>query len=247
MLNRLSVSALLKIVIAITSICVVIALSLTAWESWDRLRTASRISQITDASADLFKAMHNLRTDRSTTSRLLNATEPMDPEIEKYLRALRDAQMPAMARALELLPNIDFPRSGTLVPELARLNKLLIEEQKEFWENVAKSKEQRRAGLTKEYMETTQGLLDVLDNLSNTLAATVNQAVYTGPGRVGLRVDIQFQHVARRAPSGASLVGRAVGHLDGDFMVVGVKVFFHGTSHSGKATIYVKPSRGSRG
>ena len=41
MLNRLTVSALLKAVIAITSACVVIALSLTAYESWDRLRTAS--------------------------------------------------------------------------------------------------------------------------------------------------------------------------------------------------------------
>jgi methyl-accepting chemotaxis protein len=174
MLNRLTVSALLKAVIAITSICVVIALSLTAYESWDRLRTANRISQIADASADLFKAAHNLRTDRSTTSRLLAATEPMDSEIEKYLRALRDAQMPAMARALELLPSIDFPQSGTLVPELARLNKLLIEEQKQFWEDVARPKDQRRAALTKEYMETTQGLLDVLDKLSGTLAATVN-------------------------------------------------------------------------
>ncbi|MCK1409843.1 methyl-accepting chemotaxis protein [Bradyrhizobium sp. 76] len=174
MLNRLTVSALLKAVIAITSVCVVIALSLTAYESWDRLKTANRISQIADTSADLFKAMHNLRTDRSTTVRLLNATEPMDGEIEKYLRALRDAQMPAMARAIELLPTIDFPQSGTLVPELARLYKLLIEEQKQFWEDVAKPKDQRRAGLPKEYMETTQGLLDTLDKLSNTLAATVN-------------------------------------------------------------------------
>jgi len=174
MLNRLTVSVLLKAVIAITSVCVVIALSLTAYESWDRLKTANRISHIADASADLFKAMHNLRTDRSTTNRLLNATEPMDGEIEKYLRALRDAQMPAMARALELLPTMDFPQSGTLVPELARLFKLLTEEQKQFWEDVAKPKDQRRAGLPKEYMETTQGLLDVLDKLSNTLAATVN-------------------------------------------------------------------------
>ena len=43
MLNRLTVSALLKAVIAITSVCVVIALSLTAYESWDRLKTANRI------------------------------------------------------------------------------------------------------------------------------------------------------------------------------------------------------------
>ncbi|WP_445218225.1 methyl-accepting chemotaxis protein [Bradyrhizobium sp. Pa8] len=174
MLNRMTVSALLKAVIAITSVCVVIALSLTAYASWDRLKTANRISQIADASADLFKAMHNLRTDRSTTSRLLNATEPMDSEIEKYLRSLRDAQMPAMARALELLPSIDFPQSGTLVPELARLYKLLGEEQKQFWEDVAKPKDQRRAGLPKEYMETTQGLLETLDKLSGVLAATVN-------------------------------------------------------------------------
>ncbi|MBR0970201.1 methyl-accepting chemotaxis protein [Bradyrhizobium japonicum] len=174
MLNRLTVSVLLKAVIAITSICVVIALSLTAHESWDRLQTANRISRIADASADLFKAMHNLRTDRSTTNRLLNATVPMDGEIEKYLRSIRDAQMPAMARAVELLPTMDFPQSGTLVPELARLFKLLTEEQKQFWEDVAKPKDQRRAGLPKEYMETTQGLLDTLDKLSNVLAATVN-------------------------------------------------------------------------
>ncbi|MGD5648102.1 hypothetical protein QUS91_22495, partial [Xanthomonas citri pv. citri] len=98
----------------------------------------------------------------------------MDSEIEKYLRALRDAQMPAMARALELLPSMDFPQSGTMVPELSRLYKLLVEEQKQFWEDVAKPKDQRRAGLSKEYLETTQSLLDVLDKLSNTLAATVN-------------------------------------------------------------------------
>ncbi|WP_298881067.1 methyl-accepting chemotaxis protein [uncultured Bradyrhizobium sp.] len=174
MLNRLTVSALLKAVIAITSICVVIALSLTAWDSWNRLKTTNRISQIADASADLFKAMHNLRTDRSTTNRLLNSTEPMDSEIEKYLRGIRDAEMPAMAHALELLPTMDFPQSGTMVPELARLHKLLTDEQKQFWEDVAKPKAQRRAGLPKEYMETTQGLLDTLDKLSNVLAAAVN-------------------------------------------------------------------------
>jgi methyl-accepting chemotaxis protein len=174
MINRLTVSGLLKTVIAAMSICVVISLAITAYASWDRLRTASRISHIADASADLFKAMHNLRTDRSTTSRLLNASEPRDAEIEKYLRNLRDAQMPAMARALELLPSIEFPQSGVLVPELARLNKQLIEQQKQFWDEVAKPKDQRRAALSKDYMDTTQGLLDVLDKLSNTLAATVN-------------------------------------------------------------------------
>src|SRR6266481_982023 len=84
MLNRLTVSALLKTVILATSFCVVIGFSLNAWESWGRLQVASRISLIADASANLFKAMHNLRTDRSSTNRILNAEPPLDGELEKY-------------------------------------------------------------------------------------------------------------------------------------------------------------------
>ena len=111
MLNRLTVSALLKAVIAITSVCVVIALSLTAYKAWDRLKTANRICR-SQSLLPISQGDAQSAPDRSTTVRLLNATEPMDGEIEKYLRALRDAQMPAMARAIELLPALDFPQSG---------------------------------------------------------------------------------------------------------------------------------------
>src|ERR1700761_1972239 len=140
MLNRLTVSALLKIVILATSFCVVIGFSLNAWDSWGRLQAANRISAIADASAYMFKAMHNLRTDRSTTDRLLNAEPPVDSDIDKYLRGLRDAEMPAMARALELLPTMQFSQQATLVPELDRLFKTLTAEQKEFWEEVTRPK-----------------------------------------------------------------------------------------------------------
>src|ERR1700744_6725608 len=114
MLNRLTVSALLKIVILATSLCVVIGVSLNAWDSWGRLQVANRISVIADASAHMFKAMHNLRTDRSTTDRLLNSDAPMDADIEKYLRGLRDAEMPSMASALELLTGTQFAQQQTL-------------------------------------------------------------------------------------------------------------------------------------
>ena len=80
MLNRLTVSALLKIVILATAFCVVVGFSLNAWDSFGRLRIVSRISVVADASANLFKAMHSLRTDRATTVRLLNA-DTMDAEI----------------------------------------------------------------------------------------------------------------------------------------------------------------------
>jgi peroxiredoxin len=69
MLNRLTVSALLKSVIGVMAACVVAVLSVSAWTSWERLQAAGRITVIADASASAFKAMHNLRNDRPSTSR----------------------------------------------------------------------------------------------------------------------------------------------------------------------------------
>ena len=174
MLNRLTVSALLKTVILTTALCVVVGFSLNAWDSWNRLQVASRISVVADVSANLFKAMHNLRTDRSTTNRMLNSDAAMDADIEKYLRNIRDTEMPAMANALVTLNTMDLPQAKTLVPELDRAFKTLGNHQKEFWEMMAKPKAQRRAALPKEYMDTVNVLLDVMEKLSGTLAASVN-------------------------------------------------------------------------
>ena len=174
MLNRLTVSALLKTVILTTAFCVVIGFSLNAWDAWGRLQTASRIAVVAEASANLFKAMHNLRTDQSTTIRLVNADAAMDSDIDKYLRTLRDTEMPAMASALVQLGTIEFAQQKTLVPELDRLFKTLTGLQKEFWEEVAKPKASRRLALAKDYLDTTAALLVTLDKLSGALAAAVN-------------------------------------------------------------------------
>ena len=174
MLNRLTVSTLLKAVILTTAFCVVVGFSLNAWESWGRLQITGRISVITDASANMFKAMHSLRTDRSTTNRLLNGAAPLDSEIEKYLRNVRDTEMPAMSNALVLLGKIEFAQQATLVPEFDRLFKALTAQQKEFWEAMAQPTGERRTTLAKAYMTTTQGLLTTLDKLSGMLAANVN-------------------------------------------------------------------------
>ncbi|TMJ45875.1 MAG: methyl-accepting chemotaxis protein, partial [Alphaproteobacteria bacterium] len=174
MLNRLSVSALLQTVILATSFCVVVGFSLSAWDSWGRLQVASRIAVIADTSANMFKAMHNLRTDRSTTNRMLNSDAPMEGDIEKYLRNIRDTEMPAMGNALGLLGGIELAQQQTLVGEFDRLFKTLTPLQKEFWGEMSKPKASRRPTLTKEYMETTNVLLETLDKLSAALAADVN-------------------------------------------------------------------------
>src|SRR5262249_33748841 len=100
MLKRVAVSTLLKSVMGIMAAGIVILLVSGAWDSWQRLRDAERISVIADASGSAFRAMHNLRTDRATTARSLNADGTIPAETEHYLRGLRDAETPALRAAL---------------------------------------------------------------------------------------------------------------------------------------------------
>ena len=203
MLNRLTVSALLKTVIFVTSFCVVVGFSLNALDSWGRLQAASRIAVIADASANIFKAMHNLRTDRSTTNRLLNSDAPMDADIEKYLRNIRDTEMPAMGSALALLGGLEFEQQQTLVPEFDRLFKTMTTLQKEFWEAVAQPKAQRRPTLPKEYMDAANAMLETLEKLSGTLAAAVNHQDATIDQLLAIK---QIAWLLRNTAGEASLV-----------------------------------------
>ncbi len=103
MFNRLTANFLLKSIISVMATVVVFVLAVDAWSSWQRLGTATRILAVADASAHAFKAMHNLRTDRSSTVRLLNADALIEPDMEKYITPLREAEMPAVRAAVELL------------------------------------------------------------------------------------------------------------------------------------------------
>ena len=213
MLNRLTVSVLIKSVIVLMSVCLMALLCVSAWDSWGRLVVTGRISVVAEASANVFKAMHNLRTDQSTTNRLLNAEPPMDADIDKYLRGLRDAEMPAMGSALAQLATVEFAQAKTLVPEFDREFKLLTAEQKEFWDEVAKPKASRRMGLAKEYAETTAALLQTLDQLSSALAATVN---HQDPAIDQLLAIKQHAWLLRNTAGEASLListGLAVGKV----------------------------------
>jgi methyl-accepting chemotaxis protein len=174
MLNRLTASGLLKSVILITALIVIIGFSLSAWESWQRLQVTNRIAAVAEASASAFKAMDRLRADRTTTNRVLAVDEKLDGEVERYIRGMRDTEVPAMSHALEVLPTIESPQRATLVPELERLFKTLVAEQKEFWEEMTKPKASRRVALGKEYMDTATALLETLDKISAILAAEVN-------------------------------------------------------------------------
>src|ERR1700693_6075619 len=140
MLNRLTVSSLIQSVIVLMSTWMMALLCVSAWDSWGRLTTTSRISVVADAS--------------------------VQPDIAKYLRDGRAAEMPAMRAAAAVLDAVEFADQKTLVPELNRLIQAMTALEAESWDAMHKPKASRRAALGKEYAETTAALLETMDKVS---------------------------------------------------------------------------------
>jgi methyl-accepting chemotaxis protein len=173
MLNRLSANTLLKSVVAVLAAIVVVMLAYGAWQSWQKVASADRIVTVADAATSAFRAMHNLRTDRSTTTRAVNAEGTVTDADLEIMNRTRGAEMPALADALRLLPDIEFGEKETLLPALTTLNDTIIKLQAETLEAVKKPKAERRAGLFDDYMKTATDLITTLDKLSQKLTASV--------------------------------------------------------------------------
>ena len=174
MLSRMTVSTLLKSVIAVMAASIVIVLAHSAWNSSERLNAANRVSIIAEASAHTFKAMHNMRAERVGTVRTLNGSDIPTQDFFAYLRALRDAEMPAMRQTAEMLERIDFGDKARLLPELKRLMGELSRLQTESWDAIQKPKTERRPALVKEYAATNDALLLTLDSISSALVLAVS-------------------------------------------------------------------------
>jgi methyl-accepting chemotaxis protein len=172
MFNRLSVNWLLKSVIASLAAAIVIVLALGAWNSWTRLASINRIAAVTDVTAHMFTALHNLRTDRAATNRDL-AGEKQLTAPSSQVSEVRAAEMPALKAALEALPGIEFADRQTLVPSLDQAVKRLTALQAESASAFLQPKPARRAGLGPEFVKETTSLIELLDNLSAALTHSV--------------------------------------------------------------------------
>jgi methyl-accepting chemotaxis protein len=171
MLDRISVNALLKSVIATLAMAVMVMLVLGAWDSWRRLGSVDRIAAVTDASTHLFAALHNLRVDRAQTFRALNGEQPAP--LSPSNRAAREAEMPALRAALATLKGMEFPEQPAVVSGLqTRINKLAALHQESITA-LAQPKTARRPGLAQEFFTETGGLLEFLDKLSPQLTRLV--------------------------------------------------------------------------
>ena len=165
MFDRASVNAVLKTVIATLAAAVVVVLALGAWDSWKRLASVNRIAAVADASAYMFTALHNLRSDRSRSYRMLLADQQLDPKNPIFMQA-REGEMPALKSALVALDAIDFPERQAVVADLGQRITKLTALHEESAAAVAKPKAARRPALAAEIRDELSGLIDTLDKLS---------------------------------------------------------------------------------
>ena len=171
MIDRLSVNALLRSVVAVMAAIVVVVLAIEVWDSWNKLRNADRISQVAEASAYLFTGLHNLRVDRSSTFRDLKADAQSG--VSQMLRETRANEMTALRAALAALKGIAFPNgNGDVVALESAVNRLAALHE-ESASALAQPKASRRAGLVDDFFKQANDVYEMLGKMSANLANLV--------------------------------------------------------------------------
>jgi methyl-accepting chemotaxis protein len=171
-MNKFSVNLLLKSVIGALAAAVVVLLTVGSWDSWTRLKSADRIANVASASAEIFTSLHNLRLDRTMTPRALqaeNAFTAIAPDITKP----RDAMMPALKAALASVETIDFPGRQTAMSNLDTAYKKLSSLHQDTVTALKQPKSARNAALGKEFIDSTTGIIEMLDKLSTELTKLI--------------------------------------------------------------------------
>lgn len=172
MLNRLTVSGLVKAVVSIFALALISQFAMGAWDSWNRYRKADKTATVVETTTHMFTALHNLRVDRSNSRRAL-MLEEVHPTVPRTIAPHREAEMPALRSALATLRTIDYPGAAAAVSELDRTIKRLTEMHEETARAMAQPRPQRRAGIAEEFFTLTDGAINLLDRLSTDLTRLI--------------------------------------------------------------------------
>ena len=210
MLNRITVNVLLKSVIVTLALVVVAMSSWAAWSSWQRLASAKRIATVIEASADMFAALPGLRNDRSMTQQHLAADQPAK-ELSAPLTKARELDLPNLKSALAVLETADFPEQQSIVASLRTGVEKLAVLQRDTAAAAKLPKAERPAGLSDTYVQTTVGLLALLD----TTSALINRSVRLEDAYIDQLLELkQLAWVTRNAAGDCSLmISNALGGI----------------------------------
>jgi methyl-accepting chemotaxis protein len=201
MLNKLSVSVMLKAVIGLLAASVVVILSIGAWEAWGRLQVATRMVHAAEATIPLFDSFGGLRSDRSTTFRDVQAEG--QGGISPTLRDLREAEMLNLKAGLVALGQSDLGQAQTGVPALEQAIKKQAAFHQETEQALKQPKATRRAGLAQESFDAANALYMLVEKLSSALT----DGMKLEDAYISQLIEIKRQaFVARNAVGDANLL-----------------------------------------
>ncbi len=173
MFKTLSSDRLLKSVLLTFACSTIVLLSLNVAFSWRILAENNRAKQVVAASRQIFTALINQRTERSTTQRFWEADEPLTASNRAYLEKLWGAEMPALRTGLTLLRDIPFAGKDALLPHLTQSVDHLAALQAEFESGVTGPKSARRATFSQDYNAEGLAMQDTLERVSANLFASI--------------------------------------------------------------------------
>ena len=210
MLNKITVSVLLKSVIVTLALVVVAVSCWSAWSSWKRLVSARRIATVIEASADMFAALPGLRNDRSMTAQHLAADQPAN-ELSPALTKARELDLPNLKSALAVLETADFPEQASAVASLRSAVDTLAAQHQETAATIKLPKSERPAGLSDAFAKTTVGLIALLD----TTSAQLNRSVRLDDAYIDQLLELkQLAWATRNAAGDCSLmISNALGGI----------------------------------
>ncbi|RAI44081.1 methyl-accepting chemotaxis protein [Rhodoplanes roseus] len=169
MFSRISSNVLLTSVIALMASVIVFVVATSAWDAWRVHATATRLADVADVSRDMFRAMANIRLNRSRTLRALNHEGLSTREELAQIEEARTTGMASLQGTLRLLPSIAFPNRDAAVRDLTQLTTTLQALDKEAAADSVKPKRERRAGLARELQTTTDALMERLPRINESL------------------------------------------------------------------------------
>lgn len=171
MINRVSVSTLLKSAFGVMAAAVILVLAMGAWDASTRLRTANKISANTEASAYLFTALSTLRTARAFTSNALLGDKVGD--LGPVVASTRPTGMAAAKNALVALQNASLPAGSSAIASLQESFDRVVAFYKEADAAIMLPKAQRRQGLADDGFKIMTTFLANIESVSSQLATVV--------------------------------------------------------------------------
>ncbi len=164
-----SVKTILRAAIALLTSMTLYVLAAGAWTSWNQWMMAERMVSVSQTTAQLFTALHNLRLDRSQTNRALLGDLVLS-EMPKVTRDIRSEWRPAVTSALEIMSSIPLPNRDKVIETLREATQRTIQLQNEADLEVRKPKAERRPALVKDFMAAATDSINALDMTSKALA-----------------------------------------------------------------------------